>query len=291
MRIMKTRGDRIFDFFNYFFMVLMAIAMIYPFLFITNLSMSTQGGAIEGGFFLIPNGFSWDGYRQVLNSRYIWIAYQNTVFVTVLGTLMNIFFTSITAYPLSKKYIPGRNFFTAMIVFTMFFSGGMIPGYLLVKELGLMDSRMALILPRLISAFNVIIMRNFFQNISKDLEEAAKVEGAGTFLIFFKIVVPLSTPVIATVSLWCAVGHWNDFFSCLIFIQDRKKIVLQLLLREIVMQTRFEDFLRDEGKYVPPPKETVKAATVVLATIPILIVYPFLQKYFVKGVMLGSLKG
>lgn len=291
MAIRRSTGEKIFDFFNIIFMLFLMLITLYPFIYILNLSLSTPTGSLMGGFFLTPNGFSLEAYRRVLNSPHIWIGYKNTIIVTVGGTAVNMFFTTITAYALSKKFLWGRGVISGMIVFTMLFSGGMIPTYLLVRSLGLINSRLALILPGMISAYNMIIMRNFFQELPEELEEAALIEGASVYRILFTIVVPLSTPVLAAITLFYAVGHWNDFFQCLIYIESRSKIVLQLLLREIVMQSRLREYLPEEFEAVSPTHETVKSATVFIATLPILMVYPFMQKYFVKGVMIGSIKG
>ena len=287
----KSWGEKIFDSANVIFMILLAITMLYPFIYLLNLSLSSPEGALKGGFFLIPNGFSTAAYERVLTSASIWNAFKNSILVTVAGTICSVFFTATMAYSLSKKFLPGKTVFTLMVVFTMLFSGGIIPTYLVVKNLGLMNSRLALIMPTLIMPFNLIITRNFFQNMPDELEEAATIDGAGTYRIFFQIVFPLSLPVIATISLWYAVMYWNDFFLCLIYIQERSKIVLQLLLREIVMLSQVSEFLPGAEEDTVDVPEAVKAATIIVATLPILFVYPFIQKYFVKGVMVGSLKG
>ncbi|WP_366926001.1 carbohydrate ABC transporter permease [uncultured Paenibacillus sp.] len=199
------------------------------------------------------------------------------------------------AYPLSKKYLPHRNLFTAFIVFTMFFSGGLIPNYLLIKELGLLDSRWSLILPGLIAAFTMIIVRNYFMSLPEEVEESARIDGANDMRILFSIVLPMSMPIIATISLWYAVAHWNAWFDSLLYISDPNKAVLGNVLRKIVIEgsSQFQQFdqgFNQNGQTAVTP-DIIKAATIMVATVPIICVYPFVQKYFVKGVIVGSLKG
>ncbi len=283
-----------FDFFlvfNTVFMILLAIIMIYPFLFILNLSLSTPEGATLGGAFLTPRGFTLKGYEQIIESKYLWTAFFNSVFVTVVGTTASVLVTAFAAYSLSKSFLPGKSLFTFLITFTMLFSGGLIPTYLVTISLGLRNTRAALILPKLVSAFNLIIIRNFFQNLPEDLEDAARIDGAGVLRIFFQLIFPLSMPAIATISLWYAVGYWNDFFQCLIYMQDRSKMVLQLVLREVVMMSNLGEYIADSSEEVSQIPESLQAATVMFATVPVLLIYPFIQKYFVKGILIGSLKG
>jgi putative aldouronate transport system permease protein len=201
-------------------------------------------------------------------------------------------FTITTAYPLSKKHFPNRSFWTAIIVFTMFFGGGLIPSYLLVRSLGMYNTIWAMVLPGLISTYNMIIMRNFFMNIPAELEESAKIDGANEFSILFRIIVPVSGPIIATVALWTMVGHWNAWFDCMIYISTTANQVLQLILRRIVLEGTTQLMELNNSLDVGVINtDAVKSATIMVATIPILLVYPFLQKYFVKGIMIGSLKG
>jgi putative aldouronate transport system permease protein len=287
----RSTGERIFDGANVAFMVLFSLVMIYPFVYVLNLSLSDAKLAMQGGGFLLPAGLSWKNYETVLTSRSIWTGYQNTIFVTIVGTTAMVTACAITAYPLSKKSLPGNTLITFFVVFTMLFNGGLIPTFLIVRSVGLLNTRLALFLPILVSGFNVVIMRNFFANIPDEIEDSAKMDGANDFTIFGRIVVPLSKPVLATITLWVAVQLWNDFFSCLIYIQDQAKFVVQMVLRRIVMSAQPDEMLEfdaDAGAITP---ETVKAASIMVVTLPILFVYPFLQKYFVKGVMVGSLKG
>ncbi|MNI39980.1 Inner membrane ABC transporter permease protein YcjP [compost metagenome] len=200
---------------------------------------------------------------------------------------------TLGAYALSKKYLPHRNFYTMLIVLTMFFSGGLIPTFLLIKSIGLYDTRWALIIPGLINTFYMIIMRNFFMELPQELEDSAKIDGANDIQILARIVVPVSKPILATIGLWVAVHHWNEWFQALIYIQDQSKIVLQILLRRLIVEN--DDLqmreLMSQATEDEVVAETVKSAVLMIATIPILVVYPFIQKYFVKGIMVGSLKG
>lgn len=286
----RTKGEIAFDLANTLFFAFFSLMMLYPFVYVINLSLSGAKAAMGGGFFVVPKEISWASYRTVLTSQAIWVGYANTLFVAIVGTSLMVTVTSLTAYPLSKRSLPGRTVLTFLVVFTMLFNGGLIPTYLVVRATGLVNTRMALIVPLLVSGFNVVILRNFFANIPDEIEESARMDGAQDFTIFFRIIIPLSKPVLATVTLWVAVQLWNDFFSCLIYIQDRSKYVAQIVLRRIVMSATPDELLdlQDADSVLP---QTVKAAAIMVVTFPILCFYPFLQKYFVKGVMIGSLKG
>lgn len=290
----KSFGEKAFDTFNVVFLTLFAFTAVYPFIDVLVVSFSTPAAANVYGLKLWPKEFSAEAYKAVFDNRMIWVGYYNTVYRTVLGTFLNVIFTVLCAYPLSKKYLPNRNLFTMMIVFTMFFSGGLIPNYLLVKELGLLDNRMALILPGLIAAFSMIIVRNYFMSLPEEIEESAKMDGANDFRVLFSIVLPVSKPIIATIALWYAVAHWNAWFDSLLYISNPEKTVLGNVLRKIVIEgsaqfQQFESYDPTRENAVTP--DIIKAATIMVATIPIICVYPFVQKYFVKGIMIGSLKG
>nr|WP_150959549.1 carbohydrate ABC transporter permease [Aneurinibacillus sp. XH2] len=290
----KSFGEKAFDTFNVVFLTLFAFTAVYPFIDVLVVSLSTPAAANVYGLKLWPREFSAEAYKAVFDNRMIWVGYYNTIYRTVLGTFLNVIFTVLCAYPLSKKYLPNRNLFTMMIVFTMFFSGGLIPNYLLVKELGLLDNRMALILPGLIAAFSMIIVRNYFMSLPEEIEESAKMDGANDFRILFSIVLPVSKPIIATIALWYAVAHWNAWFDSLLYISNPDKTVLGNVLRKIVIEgsaqfQQFESYDPTRENAVTP--DIIKAATIMVATIPIICVYPFVQKYFVKGIMIGSLKG
>jgi len=290
----KSVGEKVFDAANILFLTFFAITAVYPFVNILSISFSTPAAANAYGLKLIPKEFSIEGYKEVLANRYIWTGYANTIFRTAVGTFLNVVFTVLCAYPLSKRYLPNRNFYTSLIVFTMFFSGGLIPNYLLIKELGLLDNRLSLILPGLVAPFTMVIVRNFFMSLPEEIEESAKIDGAQDLRVLFSIVLPVSAPIIATISLWYAVAHWNAWFDSLLYMQTPDKMVLQTVLRKIVIEgsSQFQNFdTYDPANYNAPSPDIIKAATIMVATTPILFVYPFIQKYFVKGVMVGSLKG
>lgn len=284
----KTTGDLVFDIFNIILMLLVCATMVYPFLYLFAMSF---GNSATMGLNLIPDEFDLSAYERVFRNEYIISGFGNTIVRTVLGTILTVFFSICTAYPLSKANLPNRGFWTGMIIFTMFFSGGLIPSYLLVKGLHLQNTVWSLVLPGLINTFNMIIMRNFFMSIPNSLEESAKIDGANDIKILFQIVVPISLPIIATVLLWSAVGHWNAWFDCMIYVSEPKKQVLQLILYRIVMEGNKEmmDNSINDNYFVS--SDAIKAASIVVTTVPIMLVYPFVQKYFVKGVIVGSLKG
>ncbi|MEO2258821.1 MULTISPECIES: carbohydrate ABC transporter permease [Paenibacillus] len=287
-----SRGSNLFQACLITFMIILCIVMLYPFVHMLSISFSTPAEALRLGIHLYPQQVSFFAWEKVLGNQDIWMGFGNTVFRTVVGTVCSILFMSFGAYPLSRKYLPHRNVYTMLIVFTMFFSGGMIPSYFLIKSLGLLDSRLVYIIPGLISTFSMLILRNFFQNIPDELEDSAKIDGANDLRILFQLVLPLSMPVIATLSLWSAVGHWNAWFDAVLYIQDPSKQVLQTFLRRVVITgENLSMFAADVKGSELGYQEPIKAATLMFTALPIIIVYPFLQKYFVKGTMVGSLKG
>ena len=292
----RGKGDKVFDTINYTMLVLLAIITLYPFWYIVVISLSTQAEANKIGLHIFTANPNLDSYRSIFKNSYIYSAYGNTILRTVLGTLVNLVLTTMLAYAMSKKYLPNRNFYTSIVVFTMFFSGGLIPSYLLIRSLKLINTIWALIIPGAISTYNMIIIRNYFQSLPLELEESAKIDGANDVRILISIYLPVSTPVIATVALWCLVGHWNAWFDALIYTNGNQNLmVLQLLLRKLLIEGSNNlinaSSLRIEDSSLAPSTESIKAATIMVATVPILMVYPFIQKYFVKGIMIGSLKG
>ncbi|GHV01806.1 ABC transporter permease [Spirochaetia bacterium] len=291
--IRKTSGEKAFTVFNYTFFTALCIAMIYPFWHVIMMSLSSMEAAMAGGIFLYPKGFTLDTYAQVFRNHQIWTGYTTTLVVTFGGTILGTLFTATTAYALSKKTLPLGAAIMVLVLFTMIFNGGMIPNYLLIKNLGLIDSWWALILPGLISAYNVIIMKSFFLTIPDSLEESARIDGANDIVVFIRIIVPLSKATFATIALFLAVGYWNDFFSTVLYIYDGAKWALQAVLRFMLTQTN--QAMAQAGVIVNATSNvtagTIKSASVVVATVPILIIYPFLQKYFVKGVLIGGVKG
>ncbi len=291
--MIRTRGEKIFTVVNYIFLTLLAVLMIYPFWDIVRISLSTPAEAAKLSFTLFPKEPTTAAYAQVFRNEFIWQGYGNTIIRILLGMPLQLVLMVATAYPLSKKDLPYRNVFTLVIVFTMFFTGGLIPNYLLVKSLHLDNTIWALILPGAIPTFNMLIVRNNFMSIPTSLEESAYIDGAGVVRTLWSIILPLSMPILMTVALWGLVGHWNAWFDCLLYISDPDKYVLQAILRKIIIESapQFGDMAVMTTEDNVPSAEVVKAATIMVSTLPILVVYPFIQKYFVKGVMVGSLKG
>ena len=291
--MIKQEKFNLIDVLIYLILGFLCLTIVVAFLHLFSLSLSPSYVATKGGLLLWPRDITFKNYAEVLQNIYIWRGYKNTIIRTVAGTALSLLATSMGAYVLSKRYFPHRNFWTFLIVFTMFFSGGMIPTYLVVKNLGLLDTYWAMILPGLVSAYNLVIMRNYFQSLPEEIEESCMIDGAGRFRIFFQIVLPLSKPILATVALWIAVGHWNAWFDVLIYIADDKLFTLQIVLRRIII-TGSKEILDVSTSVKDEPltsSEGLKAASIFVATIPILCVYPFIQRYFVKGIIVGSLKG
>lgn len=291
--IRRSKGEQIFTIFNYIFFALLCLIMLYPFWHVIMMSFSSVEATAKGGIFLWPKGFNLDTYEKVFRDPSIWTGYLTTIMVTVAGTVIGTLVTATTAYPLSKSRLPFGRLMSLLVLFTMLFSGGMIPGYLLMKDLKLIDNRWALVLPGLISAYNVIIMKSNFQSIPDSLEESARLDGANDVVIFWKIIMPLSKATIATIALFTAVGYWNDYFSSVLYINSKDKWALQAVLR--YMLTNTNQAMQSAGVTVTAVSNvtaaTIKAASIIVATVPILCVYPFVQKYFVKGVMIGGVKG
>jgi len=271
---------------------LSALVCIIPFLYIVAGSFATPQELAERGFILFPTQFTLDTYEYVLSTATIPAGLLTSVKLTVVGTAVNLLMTALMAYPLARRDLAGRGWIMYMVVFAMLFNGGMIPTYIVVKEAGLLNSMWSLILPGAISAFNMIVMKNFFQQLPEGLEESAKIDGCNDLSILFRIVVPLSMPVIATLALFYGVGHWNSYFSAILYMNDAEQWPVQVWLRQIVILSvgGFSEST-ESLESVPPPAETIKMAVIVVSTVPMLLVYPFLQKYFAKGALLGSVKG
>ncbi|MDF2644482.1 MULTISPECIES: carbohydrate ABC transporter permease [unclassified Paenibacillus] len=284
-----SSGEKVFQVFLIGFIFMVCAAMLYPFAHVLSISLSTTAEAVRPGLHWYPHEISFFAWERVVEDINVWRALGNTVFRTIVGTFLTLLALSMAAYPLSKKHLPHRSFYMMFIVVTMFFSGGLIPSYLLIKSLGLIDSRWVLIIPGLISTFSLLILRNFFMTMPEELEDSAKMDGASDLRILFTIVIPLSKPVLATLALWSAVGHWNAWFDAMIYLQDQKLYVLQTFLRRLVIAAESDPLLPPKDENMAA--ETVKAAVIMFTALPILIVYPFLQKYFVKGTLVGSLKG
>ncbi|MDF2937546.1 MAG: sugar transporter permease [Paenibacillaceae bacterium] len=288
----RTAGDWLLDIFVYLFLVLMGLAMLLPLANVFSKSVSEEWAIVSGKVGIFPVGFQLDTLRQVISSDIFIRAFMVSVGVTVVGTIISILMTAVTAYPLSKRHLPGISFVLVLFVFTMLFNGGMIPNYLLMRNLNLINNLWALILPGMVSVFNLLIIKSYYENLPEALEESARIDGAKTYTILFRIILPLSMPVIATISLFYAVGFWNDFFNPMLYINDTSLKTLQLYLRDVVMDADTSNAANksiDDLMNMSP--EGIRAATVVASTVPILCVYPFLQKYFIKGVLIGSVKG
>jgi putative aldouronate transport system permease protein len=288
-----SRGEKLFGATNVVVLGAVALLCLYPFVYTLSISLSTAAEANRDGFHFFPRDISLVSYRMVLTNPNIVTGYMNTLLRTVLGTSLTLAATCIAAYPLSRREMPHRAMLTFLVVFTMLFSGGMVPAYLLVKNLGMINTVWALTVPGMITAFNVIIVKNFFQSLPESLVESARLDGAGEWTILFRLYLPLSKPVLATVALWTAVGHWNAWFDALLYITDDRKQVLQTFLQRIVIEssTQMMELGITDTSIVQFTSETIKAATIIVTILPIICVYPFVQKYFVKGIMLGGVKG
>ena len=290
-----TFASKAFDVLNYIVLTLVAFTTILPFIYIIGASFASEYELATRPMFIIPRDVTLDAYKFIFSSNKILTSFGNSVFITVLGTLINLFFTVTMAYAISKTRIRGRNFILNMVIFSMFFSGGMIPGYIVIANmLKLKDTYWSVLMPGAISAYNMMIVKNFFQGIPQELEDSAAIDGCNDLGILWKIVLPLSLPVLATFGLFYAVGHWNSYFGAMIYMSGaRDKWPLQVLLREIIILSNASagDMAAMDPDFVQPPEQSVKMAVIVVSTVPIMCVYPFLQKYFVKGVMVGALKG
>lgn len=287
--IKRSKGERIYGVFNGMVLLLVALVTLYPFLYVVFASVSEPLKLLtRQGLLWYPAGITWNAYKKVFANSSIYSGYLNTIFYVVAGTTVNIIATSVAAYVLSRKQLMLRRFFTLMIIFTMYFNGGLIPNYLLIKDLGMVNSRLALILPGAISTFNLMIMITGFREIPQALEESARIDGASDWTILFRIILPLAKPTIMVIMLYYAVGHWNSWFNAMIYIRDSTKMPLQIFLREILTRSQLGSMAGDIE--VEDVGITIKYATIIVSTLPILCLYPFIQKHFVKGVMIGAVK-
>ncbi|MPY16750.1 carbohydrate ABC transporter permease [Paenibacillus glucanolyticus] len=291
----ESRGDRIFNIINYTVLILVTIIVMYPLVFVLSASFSDPQTVLRGEMLLWPKGVNLNSYVKIFQNKDIISGFTNTLVYTSLGTFINLTMTILAAYPLSRKDFVGRNAIMALLVFTMFFSGGLIPTYLLIKNLGMLNTLWVMIIPNAVSIWNIIIMRTFFQqSIPGELQEAATIDGCSNIKILTRIILPLSMPIIAVTILFYAVGHWNAFFNALLYLSDKDKFPLQLILREILIQGQTNDMVKMSTESAIKQQrevEGIKYAVLVVANIPVLALYPFLQRYFVKGVMIGAIKG
>ena len=299
--IKESAADRVFLGIVYIMLIFALVVTIYPLLYILSASVSNPNAVNSGEMWLFPVDITWEGYRLIFANTAIWRGYYNTIIYTTVGTLLNLAVTLPAGYVLSRQDFQLRGFVTKMMVFTMFVSGGLIPSYILITDLGLTNSMWALILPGAASVYNIVVTRVFFQStIPDELTEAAVIDGATNIDIFTKVVIPLSKPIIAVMALFYGVGHWNNFFSALLYMDDRSKYPLQMILREILVQQDMSSnpsigsMTTDQAQFLHSQQQLsaiLKYGVMIVATLPIIMVYPFLQKYFVQGVMIGSIKG
>lgn len=288
--MIMTRGHKIFNVFNIILLGILGLSMVLPLIHIIAQSLSNNAAINAGKVSLWPVGFTLGSYKLILQDPTIWLGFRNSVIITVFGTLINLFMTTTLAYPLSRPEYLFRKSILVMVLFTLIFSAPLIPNYLLVKQLGLLNTLWALMLPMAISAFNLFVMRSFFLNIPSELLDSARIDGCGEFRILWNIVLPLSKPAMATMGIMYAVGHWNRYAEAVFYIDHRNWIPLQVRLREIVFTDQMgQSDVSSELMLLLSP-EGIKMAVIVVATIPILCVYPFLQKHFIQGMMVGSVK-
>jgi putative aldouronate transport system permease protein len=291
----KSTSDAVFDVLNYTMLTLGMLAVLYPLYFVVVASLSDPNAIYAGDVWLYPKGFTLDGYERIFQDAGIWIGYANSMLYAAVGTAISVTLTIFAAYPLARKDFVGRNVFMWFFVLTMFFNGGLIPTYLLVKNLGMLDTIWALVVPGAAGVFNIIIVRTFFQSsIPDEMREAAFIDGCTNTKFFLGMVIPLSKPIIAVMVLFHVVGFWNSFFDALIYLNDEAKYPLQLILRNILVQNQVSsNMMVDVESYVAKLRvtELIKYGVIIVASLPLLALYPFLQRYFVKGVMIGSIKG
>ncbi|MGG1517944.1 carbohydrate ABC transporter permease [Paenibacillus oryzisoli] len=282
---------RTFSIVNYLLLTIIGLITIIPFVHVVAGSFTTSAEIAAKKFVLLPTDWSIEAYRFIFSTNTIFKAMGVSIWTTLAGTIFSMIVTALMAYGLSRRDVDGRKIIMFMVVFTLLFHGGLIPTFLVVKELGMIDSYWALIIPSSISGFNLIILKNFFQNIPEGLEESAKIDGCSDFGILFRIVLPLSMPAIATISLFYAVTYWNTYLNAILYLNESAKWPIQVLLRQIVVLASGLDVSSDLDSVTPPPAQSIKMAVIVVSTIPILCVYPFLQKHFAKGALIGSIKG
>ncbi|WP_068775726.1 carbohydrate ABC transporter permease [Paenibacillus sp. FJAT-26967] len=286
MKIKESLGSRMFDICNNIFMVLLILVMVYPMVYVFSASISNNALVASGEVLLWPKEITLIAYNNLIYNPDLWMSYWNTIRYTFVHVVLTLIVTAAMAYPLSKKWLPGRRFILLMAAFTLLFSGGMIPTFLVVQKLGMLDTIWAIVLPTLISTWYLFIMRTFFEALPEELEDAATIDGCGSFQVLLRIVLPLSMPVLVTIGLFTAVNQWNAFFDALIYLNDRDLYPLQIMLRNILIAGT-----NVQGEGDLSHLETLKYAMIIIATLPILCVYPFIQKYFIQGTMIGGIKG
>ena len=295
--VSQTRGDKVFGVINAIFIVFITIITLYPLIYVCSASISSPASVTSGRMWLWPTDITLEGYKRILKNSEIWMGYVNTIFYTVVNVAISLAVTLPAAYALTVKALPGRKFIVFVFSVTMFFSGGMIPLYVVCRNLGLVNTLWAVILPSATSMWYIILTRTFFQStIPHELEEASEIDGCSVFATFLRIVLPLSAPIIAVMALYFGVGRWNSYFGEMIFLRDRGKFPLQLFLREILIVATFNQENASNADAITMAEQLriasiIKYATMIVATLPVIAAYPFIQRYFVKGVMIGSIKG
>lgn len=294
VKVQKSRTDKIFDFFLYTISTIIVIVMLYPMYFIVIASFSNPADVSTGNIVLLPKGITFKGYQKLLEYSQLWVGYKNTILYAALGTVISLVVNVPTAYALSRKDLCGRKLFTVFYLIPMFFTGGLIPTYLIVKDFGLLDNFWVMVLPFSVITYYIIVARTFFNNsIPGDLWEAAQIDGCGNLGFFFQIVIPLSKAVLAVIALWTAVGQWNSYFNALIYLRNPDLQPLQLVLRNILISNQTISSMSTGAAAVEAKQmaDLIKYAIIVVSSAPIMCMYPFVQKHFNQGVMLGSLKG
>ena len=299
-RMKQSLGEKIFGVAVYAFIIILLIVTLYPLIYVISASFSNPDAVASGKMILWPIGFNTDGYKTVFKNSYIWIGYRNTIFYTFVGTLFQLCATLPCAYALSRRDLKGRGFFLALFMFTMYFGGGLIPGYLNIKSFGMLDTPWVILLIDLVSVYNLIVARTFFANtIPWELTEASYLDGASNFQLFTKVILPLSAPITVVLALYYGVAHWNTYFNAMIYLRDKNLMPLQVFLKQILTQASISadlmlDMTPEERRVLERQAEVasrMKYCVIVVSTIPMMIIYPFLQKYFEKGIMIGSVKG
>ena len=295
--VSQTRGDKVFGVINTIFIVFITIITLYPLIYVCSASISSPASVTSGRMWLWPTDITLEGYKRILKNTEIWTGYANTILYTVINVVISLAVTLPAAYALTVKALPGRKFLVFVFSVTMFFSGGMIPLYVVCRNLGLVNTLWAVILPSATSMWYIILTRTFFQStIPHELEEASEIDGCSVFATFLRIVLPLSAPIIAVMALYFGVGRWNSYFGEMIFLRDRTKFPLQLFLREILIIAKFSEQNTNNADAITMAEQIrissiIKYATMIVATLPVIAAYPFIQRYFVKGVMIGSITG
>ncbi|TBL68353.1 carbohydrate ABC transporter permease [Paenibacillus thalictri] len=282
------KNDRVFNSMVYVILAFVGLAAVFPLMYVLSVSITPMSEVLRnGGFIVIPKKITFEAYQLLFSESRIPAAFSVTFTITVIGTVLNLVLTMLMAYPLSRKFLPGRSFFLLIIVFTMLFNGGLIPTYLIVKQTGLLNTVWAMIIPSAVSTFNLLIMKSFYENMPAELFESARIDGAKEMRILLQIAVPLSLPVILTVGLFYLVMHWNEFFQAIMYVVNQKLYPIQVVVRSILLQSQSAT----EQIENPIPTDATRMASVIVASLPVIVMYPFIQKYFTQGMMIGSIKG